>query len=254
MIVLHRITIILETVLVAGLFLALLNGTEHALLVSVVSLAIFAVLQGRLLGFDVRSWSFWIFFFTPVAFVAGAIFFFFFLEAMFIKWMIGALVTAALWLYLENLFTFYYLPGSYQPYSLEYLSLSMYLLSVFFLSSGMYAAQIFLALPVIVPLIALFWVLLCASVCTFWVSKVNTEVSLPYALIGAIGLSQLYVALGFLPTSFIVNGAVLTLCYYAYLGLVRAHVLEELSALVVRRYLSFVGVSIILIFITTSWT
>ena len=78
--------------------------------------------------------------------------------------------------------------------------------------------------------------------------------SLPYALVGAIGLSQLYVALGFLPISFIVNAAVLTLCYYAYLGLVRAHVLEELSAVVVRRYLSFVGLSILLILITTSWT
>lgn len=254
MIVLHRITIILETLLVGGLFLLLLNETEYALWASVITLFSFGILQGRLLGFDVRSWSFWIFFLTPIAFAAGGVFFFFFLEAEFIKWAIAILVTAALWMYLENLFTFYYLPGSYQPYSLEYLSLSMYLLCVFFLSSGMYAAQIFLALPLIVPLIALFWILLFASVCTFWVSKVSTEVSLPYALVGAIGLSQLYVALGFLPISFIVNAAVLTLCYYAYLGLVRAHVLEELSAVVVRRYLSFVGLSIFLILITTSWT
>jgi hypothetical protein len=202
----------------------------------------------------VKSWSFWIFFATPVAFLMGSVFFFFFLEAFFVKWMIALLVTAVLWMYLENLFTFYYLPGAYQPYSLEYLSLSMYLLFVFFFASGMYAAQIFLSLPIIIPFLALFWIVLCASICMFWVSKVNAQISLPYAIIGAIGFSQLYVALGFLPVSFIVNAAALTLCYYVYLGLVRAHVLEELSALVVRRYIGFAGTALILIFATTSWT
>ncbi len=253
MIILHRISVFAQTALTAGLFFFLLRESEYSLTVSIITLITFSLLQARLLGFEVKSWSFWIFFATPVAFLMGSIFFFFFLEALFIKWLIALVVTAILWMYLENLFTFYYLPGAYQPYSLEYLSLSMYLLFVFFFASGMYAAQIFLSLPIIIPFLALFWIILCASVCMFWVSKVNAQISLPYAVIGAIGLSQLYVALGFLPVSFIVNAAALTLCYYMYLGLVRAHVLEELSALVVRRYVGFVGLSLVLIFATTSW-
>ena len=253
MIILHRISVFVQTALTAGLFFFLLRESEYALSASIIALLAFALLQARLLGFEVKSWSFWIFFATPVAFLMGSVFFFFFLEALFVKWLIALLVVAVLWMYLENLFTFYYLPGAYQPYSLEYLSLSMYLLFVFFFASGMYAAQIFLSLPIIIPFLALFWIILCASVCMFWVSKVNTQVSLPYAVVGAIGLSQLYVALGFLPVSFIVNAAALTLCYYMYLGLVRAHVLEELTPLVVRRYLGFVGLSLVLIFATTSW-
>lgn len=253
MIVLHRIGVILQTALVGLLFLTFTQNSPHALWFSIATLIIFAILQARLLGFDVRSWSFWIFFSTPIAFLCGAIFFSFFLELLFIKWVIGVVVTTLLWLYLENVFTFYHLPGAYQPYSLEYLSLAMYLLFTFFFSSGLYAAQIFLSLSIIIPFIALFWIFLFASICTFWMSKVNAETSWPYALTGAIGLSQLYVALGLLPTSFIVNASVLTLCYYAYLGLVRAYVLEELTVQVTRRYLIFVGVSIMLLFLTTAW-
>lgn len=254
MIVLHRLTVFLQTALIAGLFFTLIKAGAHFLPIAIALYFFLGFLQARLLGFDWKSRSFWIFFFTPLVFVGGAGFFFFFLEGLIAKWFIAILVSVISWMYLENLFTFYHLPGSYQPYSLEYLSLSMYLLFVFFFASGMYAAQIFLALPVIIPFFALFWILFFASICTFWVSKVNSETSLPYAVVGAIGLSQLYVALGFLPTSFVVNATVLTLAYYAYLGLVRAHILEELTVLVARRYLSFVGVAIVLIFLTTSWT
>lgn len=254
MIILHRLTIIAQSLLVAAVFWALLHGTGTTVYFAIGGFGLFSLLQIRLLGFDYRSWSFWIFFISPLLFLLATLLFFLFLESSLLEWSVAFIAIALTWVYLENLFTFYYTPGTYQPYALEYLSLAMYLLTIFFFASGMYAAQVFLLMPLWIPAITAFVVFLCASICMFWVSKVSAGTSLPYAISGAIGFTELYLTFSFLPTSFVVNAAALTVCFYLFLGLVRARVLEELTPAIIKRYTLTSLIALILIFASAQWS
>ena len=84
----------------------------------------------------------------------------------------------------------------------------LYVLSAFFFTSALYAAQLFLLLPVWVPALAIFWTVLFATIGVFWVSKVAPETSALFATMGAILLTELYVVTAMLPTSFVANAAI----------------------------------------------
>ena len=163
-------------------------------------------------------------------------------------------VTVALALYAENLFAFYHLPSSYQAYSLEFLSLMCYMVSAFFFTGSAYMAQLFLELPLWIPAIATFLIVLLATVAVFWVSKIGFETGILFAITGAIVMTQVYVALSMLPTSFVTHAAAFTVCWYVYLGVSRAHVLEKLTPGVVRRYAVIGCLLLVLIFGTATWT
>ena len=60
-------------------------------------------------------------------------------------------------------------------------------------------------------------------------------------------------ALSYLPTGFYANAAWLTLMMYVYVGLMRAHLLEKMSFMVVRRYVLISGILAAFIAATTSW-
>lgn len=253
MILLHRITSFAVALTVAiGYLLLIFRPTESVGLFSVL-IVLLSLLLARLLKWEVKRFSFWVFFGTPMFFVLSSVFFFLFLEDDISKIALGLFVTFGAWLYAENIFAFYHLPSSYQPYALEYLSLVMYVASAFFFTSGSYGAQLFLLLPVWVPAIAVFWAVLFATVGVFWVSKVAQDQSVLFALSGAALLTEVYMMLALLPTSFIVNAAAFSVFLYLYLGLSRAHVLDKLSKQVLQRYLAVGAVLLLAILITAKW-
>ena len=87
----------------------------------------------------------------------------------------------------------------------------------------------------------------------FWVSKIESAVSTRFAVSGAIILTELYMALSQLPTSYIANAAAFTVMLYLFLGLSRAQVLEKLSKPVMQRYVFISIVLLIVIFGTARW-
>ncbi len=253
MILLHRISVFVISACVAGIFaLLILAPYSFSIPFAVLSFIAFLLL-GRMLGFEYKSPAFWIFLLTPFFILATSLFFFLFLSADIARIALAVFTTLGIWLYLENLFTFYHLPGSYQAYALEYVSLTLYIASVFFFASGAYGAQLFLLLPFWVPALAVFWVMLFTSISVFWVSKVNIETSIKYALSGAICLTELYVVLSFLPTGFVTNATAFAVMYYVFLGLARAHVLDKLTKPVLIRYAGIGMIFLLLLFMTTTW-
>lgn len=253
MILLHRITTFAIALVVAGIF-ALLIWSQLAHIGFLIALGVLVfLLFGRLLGWDAKHFSFWVFLGTPMFFLISAVYFFFFLESTEVKIIIGALVTIALWLYAENLFSFYHLPSSYQPYALEYLSLVVYIATAFFFTAAAYATQLFLLLPMWLPAIAVFWAVLFATIGVFWVSKVAPEESVLFAFTGALLLTELYMMLSQLPTGFFVNAAAFSVFLYLYLGLARGHVLHKLTRPVLQRYLTIGAILLIAIFATAKW-
>lgn len=253
MILLHRITsfAVALTVAIAYLVLILWPTTNPGILVALGILLV--LLFARLLKWEVKRFSFWVFFGTPMFFVLSSVFFFLFLENNLLKTVLAIFVTFGAWLYAENIFAFYHLPSTYQPYALEYLSLVLYVASAFFFTSGSYGAQLFLLLPVWVPAIAVFWAVLFATVGVFWVSKVAQDQSVLFALSGAVMLTELYMVLALLPTSFIVNAAAFSVFLYLFLGLSRAHVLDKLTKVVLQRYLAVGAVLVLTILVTAKW-
>jgi len=248
----HRISTILILALVASGFGILMFWEVHAS-VAMICFVMVLLLFGRLLLWEFKRGAFWVFWMSAVAFLGSAVFFYLFLELAAIKLVLAVVVTIALWLYAENLFAFYHLPGSYQAYALEYLSLVIYLLSAFFFTSGAYGAQLFLLLPVWVPALAVFWAVTGAIAGIFWVSKIDNESAGYYAFVGGLLLTELYVVLSFLPTSFMTNAAAFTCFLYLYFGITRAYILERLSRFVFRRYAAVAGLLLFFVFLTARW-
>jgi hypothetical protein len=253
MILLHRLTPFAIALTVVAGMITMILVPEHAMLAGLLMVLVCGLLYARLLQWDVKHVAFWIFLGTPILLLISACIYFLFLDQQTLKIILAILLTGSTWLYAENVFSFYHLPSTYQPYSLEYLSMMLYLFSAFFFTSGTYGVQLFLQLPFWVPALAVFWVSLFMTTGVFWVSKINTEISTRFAFSGAVILTELYIALSQLPTSYVANAAAFTVMLYLYLGLSRAHVLEKLSKPVMRRYVFISVVLLVVIFGTARW-
>lgn len=253
MILLNRITPFAITFLGAIGFALLLYYPRFLILALLILSIGIPLLLARLLKWDFRRGSFWIFLGIPVFFLGSSIFFFLFLESSLAKIFLTLSFLIGIWFFTENIFTFYHLPSAYQAYSLEYLSLVMSLASVFFLANGAYASMLFLHLPVWVPALVIFWTGIFLCLCVFWVSKIAIETAILFAVAGGIILTELFIVLAMLPTGFSVNAAALCTCLYVYLGLSRAHILDKLTGVVIRRYVGAGFILLFLLFLTTRW-
>jgi hypothetical protein len=252
-ILLHRLTPFAIALLTALLFVMLITAPRAFLPFEILAFLLIPLLFSRLLLFEVRRPAFWVFLGTPFVLLVSALAFFLLLDPGTGKWFMAGVVTLSLALYAENVFAFYHLPSTYQAYSLEYLTLIMYVMSAFFFTSFAYMAQLFLELPLWTPAVAVFVAVLFATMAVFWVSKIGFETGIPYAVVGAILMTQMYVTLALLPTSFITNAAVFAVCLSTYFGLVRAQVLDKLTPNVVRRYVGLCFILLLLILGTATW-
>lgn len=254
MILLHRLTpFVISLLSAAGFGLLMWDPLDLKFLAAACFLLI-PILFARLLLWELRRPAFWVFLGTPSLLLLSSLMFFLIIESTLGAWVMLLSVTLALALYAENLFAFYHLPSSYQAYSLEFLSLMCYMVSAFFFTGSAYMAQLFLELPLWIPAIATFLIVLLATVAVFWVSKIGFETGILFAVTGAIIMTQVYISLSMLPTSFVTHAAAFTVFWYIYLGISRAHVLEKLTPSVVQRY-AIIGCMLLgLIFGTATWT
>lgn len=253
MILLHRLTPFVILLLSAVGFGFLIWDPLDLKILAAVCFVLIPFLFSRLLLWELRRPAFWVFLGTPTLLLMSSLMFFLIIESRLGLWVLAVSVTLALTLYAENLFAFYHLPSSYQAYSLEFLSLMCYMVSAFFFTGSAYMAQLFLELPLWIPAIATFLIVLLATVAVFWVSKIGFETGILFAITGAVLMTEMYVVLSMLPTSFVTHAAAFTVCWYVYLGVSRAHVLEKLTPQVVRRYALIGCMLLALIFGTATW-
>ena len=194
MILLHRLTpFVISLLSAAGFGLLMWDPLDLKFLAAACFLLI-PILFARLLLWELRRPAFWVFLGTPSLLLLSSLMFFLIIESTLGAWVMLLSVTLALALYAENLFAFYHLPSSYQAYSLEFLSLMCYMVSAFFFTGSAYMAQLFLELPLWIPAIATFLIVLLATVAVFWVSKIGFETGILFAVTGAIIMTQVYIA------------------------------------------------------------
>lgn len=253
MILLHRLTPFAIFFLSAGGFAMLTLSPFAWGIPALVCFALVLALFARLLVWDVRRTGFWVFLGMPLFILVSSLAFFLLLEHTGAKWMLGGVVTLSLSLFAENLFAFYHLPRAYQAYSLEYLSLMLAVGGLFFTTSATYLAQFFLEAPVWLMALVIAMITFATCVAVFWVSKMSWEAGRMYAGVGALLLTEVYVACAWLPTGYTTNAAVFAICAAWYLAIMRAHAFQKVHRQLLLCHTLFAGALILFLFFTTPW-
>ncbi len=253
MILLHRITpFIIALVIAAGSFL-MVRELIQPLLASFLMVSLCAILFARLSRWNVHQFSFWFFVGTPIIFLSSSFGFLLFLEQDIGRWLLLALTTILTFLFAEHIFAYLYAPPIYRPNAIEYLSLVIHLLTIFMMSVVGFGSRLFLQTPIWRLSTLFFLAALFIVYSTLWVSKVDAAAAKPYALCGALLSTELFAAILFLPSGMYTSAALITLFFYLFLGLSRAHVLNRLSVQVLRRYLSIASIWFFAIILTAIW-
>ncbi len=253
MILLHRISSAVVGALVTFGFLAIFLHWLNPIFSIALTVTLLSLVLARLVGGSVKTFEFWHLLGTPVLFVLSGFGAMLLLESSSIKIVLAVLVTALLVLFVEHVFSYIHLPVNYQPFTLEYLSQLLHILSVFFISTLGFGLTLFLQTPLWLLSPIFFGILLFIVYGTLWAGKIEARRALPYAFAGAALTTEMFMALSFLPTGFYSNAAFLALGVYVFLGLSRAHALHKLSSPVLKRYSILFFLLTFIIAATSQW-
>lgn len=253
MILLHRFSSFGVACLAAVGFSLILVSNAHPFVRIVMTSVLMVFILARLLSWQVQTFQFWHLLGTPLLLYVSSFGPFFLLENSYVKIGLATVVVLFLFLFVEHVFSFVHLPIAYQPFTLEYLTGLLHILSVFFLALLGFGLSLFLQMPLWILSPIFFATLFFIIYGTLWIGKIDSSRARPYAFAGAVLTTELFVTLTFLPTGYYTNAAFLTLGVYVLLGLSRAHALHNLSNEVRRRYLIVFSLLTILIAVTSQW-
>lgn len=252
MILFYRVTPFLVAIASALGFAAFILRDAHPLTALGVAGIVLIFLFARVLQFQWGAFSFWFFLGTAALFFLSASAMLLLLEPVSFQITVAAVTTVFLTLFSEFIFLYVHLPSTYQPFSLEYLTLLLNLLSIFFLSSFGFASRLLVETPLwlLAPIFFLLGFFLIYGM--LWVSKAERH-ALTYALVGAVLFVEFFIAVAYLPTGFYSNAAFLTIFSYVFFGLTRAQAIHKLSKEVMRRYLLTACFLFFVISVSSQW-
>lgn len=194
---------------------------------------------------------------TPVVFVIASLSPCIFFSSISYKFAFSIAVGAIIFLYLENLFAYFYTPAKYHIYSLENISGYINLISIFFISFSAYGIKVLFGMDFywVIGLTALNTVLIMLFIYQLlWINKILNKDAIKYIFIACFILAEIYLAIFFLPGSFYSAGLIFVLAYYVLMGIIRYRLLDKLEKKIIIKYLS-IGISMfILLLITAKWT
>lgn len=216
-------------------------------------LAALAFLYARLIDLPKRDFGFWNFLLTPLFLVLSGAAFFLFLETSSAMFTLLGIVSVLELVYAEHLFYYFHRPSEYRVYTIERISLMLSIVIVFLLASALFGLLMLVNVPLwsLAPVFFLAAAFLVYAI--LWVSKVDPARAPAYAVAGGLLLTQVFIALSFLPIGYMTNAALLTAFFYFFLGVSRADFLGRLTRRVFVRYLFFTIVVLMMILTTTKW-
>lgn len=198
------------------------------------------------------SWEFIAFFSGLFFLIGGSFLFLFFLENRVFKYIIVILVSLFVFLILRAIYSFLYDLTHYIPYSLENIFAYSNLISLFFIYVAAFSYWIlailrlrYLLTLIFVASFVLFWQ-------TLWINKIQKK-SVLFSLVIALLMLEFYWSLHFWPTSFFVNGLLMTVVFYFFSNILLHHLRQTLQKKVLLRYLILSAVVIISTISTASW-
>ncbi|MEK7452532.1 MAG: hypothetical protein AAB664_04280 [Patescibacteria group bacterium] len=174
MILLYRITPFLVAFTSALGFTALLLRWVHPFVIVGIALFLMMILFARLLQFQWSTFSFWFFLGTAAIFLLSTFSVLFLFEEMLTRVIVSSISVGFLMLFSEFVFLYVHLPSAYQPFSLEYLTLLMNLLSIFFFTCFGFAVSFLVQIPIFFLYIPFFFLSLFLIYGMLWVSKAES--------------------------------------------------------------------------------
>jgi len=157
------------------------------------------------------------------------------------------------YLYLRSIYHYINKHSFYKKYSLKNISSYGNFLAFYFLVSSVYGLQSFLNTPIWLLMMALliFSGMIIHEI--IWSNQINTETGLFYMLIFCLVIIELSWSVSFLTLSYYVLGLIMAVCYYIFVGLLRFYLLGNLNKKIIKLYLIFGSLSLVLVLFTARW-
>ncbi len=190
---------------------------------------------------------------SPLLLVFSSLFFLILLSSVWLRHVSVILVSFLLFLFLEDIFYYFFRVKKYQVYSLENISSYVNLVSFFFFASSMYGLVIFLKLDVWILSLGVALAVFLLAYQTMRINGLSWRSSWLYLLIIVLVCVEIFWTIGFWPTSFYINGLFLSLVFYLILNLTRYQILNKLERKIVARYLIISLVVVLITLGTARW-
>lgn len=157
------------------------------------------------------------------------------------------------YLYLRSIYYYINRRNSYKKYSLKNISAYGNFLAFYFLASSVYGLQSFLNIPMWLLMIILlvFSGLIIYQV--MWSSQIKGQAGFFYLPVFCLIIIELAWSVSFLTLSYYVLALIMAVYYYVFSGLLRFYLLGNLNSKVIKLYLAFGSISIILVLFTARW-
>lgn len=254
MVIINRAAPLFGGLAIFGIFELFIRYYLNVFAAVLLSLLALALVLWQLHNRRFLNKDFWNFFITPSLFLIGSFLFILFLESDFLKNTVVVLTVFLLIIFLNNIFLYRFRPFRYRAYSLESVAGYLNLIAFWFWFTALFGFIILVDVPIwllsflALAITAAFYYSAC------WAYKLQLDKIYPYILIISLVMSEVFVSLSFLPTSFYVNGMVAAGLYYMIAGLSRSHILGNLEKKVFLKYTLFGLIIITLVLFTAHWT
>jgi len=93
-----------------------------------------------------------------------------------------------------------------------------------------------------------------SGVSIFWINKIRIRSYLFIVLIGCLLSAEFFLVMAYWPVSYFISGIVLTLFFFAYYGILRMQLIGRLTKKMVRNYIIFIVLGLILVLFSARWT
>ncbi|MEK7166831.1 MAG: hypothetical protein AAB732_00205 [Patescibacteria group bacterium] len=201
-------------VAILGFFVGILMNPKIIYFSFLILLIIFCTLA-KLYSWQLKKKNFWYFLITPFFFFISSFLFFIFLETnVFVKYIIIILFAYLQWFIYKNIFFLLKEHQKYQPNTIRNVFNFINLISIFFFSSSFYALIIFIRTPVWLLSVILFLIISLILFQFFWINKIQEKKAWFFSVILGLIFIEIFFIISFLPTSFYINGLILTLIYF----------------------------------------
>jgi len=138
------------------------------------------------------------------------------------------LTLAAIWLWYESLYMFWQQPEQYQPYTLQRLSVPLYLMAIFFLCTALNGMYVYLQMKFIGVLIFGVLTLLILFFDVYSLCQFDSEKARIAAIASAFVAVEGMLAISYLPTHIFMQAVLMSLMFYALVGLTRLWAQQDL--------------------------
>ena len=195
----------------------------------------------------------WNFLILPICFLTSLFVYSGLVINKFIVHFLFFIITFFIYFYLKNIYYYLIKPDLYKSHTLEnFFSFGSFFI-LFFSASSIYGLQSFLSTPVWLLMIIMLIIVFLVFYQMMWVNKIVFKIALLYILIGCLILLEIAWSISFLPLNYNVTGLILAVCYYMLIGLIMCQIKEALNKKVIKLYLFFGSISILLILLTARW-